>query len=320
MDEEFSQVTLDNLNERLFRLEREMTELRQFLCVQMSYLEQPADRPITLSGQVDISRSEVSAAAYWEVTCFGRFQHRCAGHDLVPCRSRRGQSILKYLLSRPGYGASTGQLIECFWPHMDSVAGAHNLQVAVHALRRSLQGCGPDGSNEAVLFCDDHYLLNPALSIMQDVDTFRDAYEQGQCATKAGRSIEAIQAFEQARTRYRGDYLTDPYEDWASSFRLALQDMQLTLLNQLGTLYSQSEKWELAAFCFRQILTVDCYREDVSRQLMRCYAACGRTADVEQTYRACQECLRRDLRIAPASQTRRLYQDLIQQLTSSDVH
>ncbi len=140
-----------------------MTELRQFLCVQMPYLEQPADRPITLSGQVDISRSEVSAAAFWEVTCFGRFQHRCAGHDIAPCRSHRGQSILKYLLSRPGYGASTEQLIECFWPHMDSVAGAHNLQVAIHALRRSLQGCGPDSSDETVLFCDDYYLLNPAL-------------------------------------------------------------------------------------------------------------------------------------------------------------
>jgi len=320
MDEEFSQVTLDNLNERLFRLEREMTELRQFLCVQMSYLEQPADRPITLSGQVDISRSEVSAAAYWEVTCFGRFHHRCAGHDLVPCRSRRGQSILKYLLSLPGHAASTEQLIECFWPHMDSFAGAHNLQVAVHTLRRSLQGCGPNGSDETVLFCDDHYLLNPDLSIVQDVDAFHEAYEQGQCATKAGRSSEAIQAFEQARTRYRGDYLTDPYEDWASSSRLALQDMQLTLLNQLGTFYYQLGKWELAASCYRQILAVDCYREDVSRQLMRCYAACGRTADVEQTYRACQECLRRDFRLAPASQTRRLYQHLIQQLTSLDVH
>lgn len=320
MDEEFSQVTLDSLNERLLRLEREMTELRQFLCVQLPYRKQPADRPITLSGQVDISRSEVSAAAYWEVTCFGRFHHRCAGRDLVPCRSRRGQSILKYLLSRPGHAVSTEQLIECFWPHMDSVAGAHNLQVAVHTLRRSLQGCGPDGSNETVLFCDDHYLLNPALSIMQDVEAFRDAYEQGQCATKAGKSIEAIQAFEQARTRYCGDYLTDPYEDWASSSRLALQDMQLTLLNQLGTFYGQSGKWELAASCYRQILAVDCYREDVSRQLMRCYAACGRTADVEQAYRACQECLRRDLRLAPASQTRRLYQHLIQQLTSPDVH
>src|SRR5690348_13920984 len=99
MDDEFSRVTLDNVNKRLFRLEREMTELRQFLCVQVPYPEQPTDRPITLSGQVDISRSEVSAAAYWEVTCFGRFHLCCAGRDLVLCRSSRGQSILKYLLS-----------------------------------------------------------------------------------------------------------------------------------------------------------------------------------------------------------------------------
>lgn len=320
MDEDFPQVTLDSLNERLLRLEREMAGLRKLLCVQMPYREQPADRPIPLSGQVDISKLEVSAAAYWEVTCFGRFRLRCAGRDLVPCRSSRGQSILKYLLSSPGYAASTEVLIERFWPQMDSVAGAHNLQMAVYALRRALHGCGPDGSNETVLFCDNRYFLNPALTIVQDVDNFRDAYERGQVAMKAGKPVEAIQAFEQARTYYSGDYLADPYQAWASSSRLALQDMLLTLLNHLGVLYSQWRKWDLAISCYLQILAVDCYREDIYRQLMRCYAACGRRADVKRVYKDCCKCLLHDLRLAPATETRMLYQQLLQQSASLDVH
>ncbi len=320
MDEEVSQVTLNRLIERIARLEQEIMELRQSLCVQMPCLQRPIGRPVSLSEPLDLSRSEVTAAGRWEVTCFGRFHHRCADRDLVPCRSRRGQSILKYLLSSSGHAASTELLIECFWPQLDSVAGAHNLQVAVHTLRSSLQGCGPDGSDETVLFCDNRYLLNPALSIVQDIDAFRDAYQRGQDATKAGRAVEAIQAFEQARTIYSGDYLADPYEEWAASSRLALQDMRLTLLNQLGTFYGQAGKWELAASCYREILAVDCYREDVSRQLMRCYAACGRTADVKQTYQTCKQCLGRDLGVAPASQTSRLYQHLIQQLASLEVH
>ena len=49
--------------------------------------------------------------------------------------------------------------------------------------------------------------------------------------------------------------------------------------------------------CYRDILVVDCYREDIYRQLMRCYAACGRQADVKRTYRTCLEHLRRDLRL-----------------------
>lgn len=318
MDEEISYVTLDRLNERLLQLESAVTELRQFLSVQAPHREQPVNRPDTLSGQIDRASSEACGTASWEVTCFGRFHHRCAGRDITPCKSCRGQSILKYLLSCLGHTASKEQLIECFWPHVDAVAGAHNLQTAIHTLRRSLQGCGPDRSNETVLFCDNQYLLNPALSIVLDVDLFREAYEQGQDAKKAGRSLEAIQAFERARALYRGDYLADPYEEWASSSRLVLQDMQLTLLNQLGALYCQSEQRELAAHCYCEILAIDCYREDITRQLMQCYAACGRTAAVEQTYKTCQKCLHRDLHLAPASQTTKLYQRLLRQLASPD--
>src|SRR2546429_1050027 len=170
---------------------------------------------------------------------------------MAPCRSRRSQSLLKYLLASPGFAASTEVLVDCFWPQMDAVAGARNLQVAVHTLRRSLRGCGPGGSDETVLFRHNQYLLNPALSIIQDVDAFRAAYERGLCATKAGRSVEAIKAF----------------EEWASSSRVALQDRWLHVLERLGACYSQGRTWEPAITCYREILAVDCYREDVYRLL-----------------------------------------------------
>jgi DNA-binding SARP family transcriptional activator len=96
---------------------------------------------------------------------------------------------------------------------MDAVAGARNLQVAVHTLRCSLRGCGPEGSDETVLFRHNQYLLNPALSIVQDVDAFRAAYERGLGAAKTGKSVEALEAFEEARASYLGDYLADPHEE-----------------------------------------------------------------------------------------------------------
>jgi DNA-binding SARP family transcriptional activator len=126
-------------------------------------------------------------------------------------------------------------LIDCFWPQMDSLAGGRNLQVAVHTLRRSLHGCGPDSSDETILFRHNRYLLNPALAIVQDVDAFR--------AAQTGRSAEAIQAFEEARATYTGDYLADPYEEWASSSRRALQDRWLNVLERLDALYSQARTW-----------------------------------------------------------------------------
>jgi len=153
-----------------------------------------------------------------------RLPHNTSIRDVPPCRSRRGQPLLKYLLD------------------------------------------------------------SPALSIVQDVDAFRAAYERGLCAAKAGRPAEAIQAFEEARACYVGDYLADPYEEWASSSRMTLQDRWLNVLEQLGTYYSQARTWEPAIACYCELLAVDGYREDIYRLLMRCYAACGRLADVKQTY------------------------------------
>jgi DNA-binding SARP family transcriptional activator len=312
MDEEAYQATLNSVIERISQLENEVRELRQLILVQKPHLVNLIDKSSAIPANSNVFEP-VTGTDCWEVICLGRFRLRSSGRDPAPCGSRRSQSILKYLLGSPGYAASSEILIECFWPQGDPTAGAHSLQVAVHALRRSLRGFGPQGSDETVLFGNNCYFLNPALSIVQDVDRFRAAYERGQHAAKVGRLAEAKQAFEEARILYVGDYLADCYEEWASGQRLALQDIRIALLGQLGPLYSREEGWEAAISCYHEILAVDCYREDIYRQLMRSYAACGRQADVKRTYRTCLERLRRDLRLAPASETTKLYQQLIQQ-------
>src|SRR2546423_15278879 len=157
MDTEICQTSLKSLLERVSRLEEDVMELRQFLQAQTPQLERPGNVPASLSTTSIVSRSGPSCTGDWEIRCLGRFHFRCAGREVPPCRSRRGQSLLKYLLASPGFAASTEVLVECFWPHMDSVAGARNLQVAVHSLRCSLHSCGPGGSNEAVLFRHNQY-------------------------------------------------------------------------------------------------------------------------------------------------------------------
>ncbi len=320
MDTACYQTSLTRLLERISRLEEEVLELRQCVQAPPAQVARPGNGLASLSLQSHASRAGAPGAADWEVRCLGSFHLRCAGREVPACRSRRGQSLLKYLLASPGCAAATELLVDCFWPQMDAVAGARSLQVAVHTLRCSLRGCGPGGSDETVLFRHNRYLLNPALSIVQDVDAFRAAYEQGLCAATAHRSAEALQAFEEARATYSGDYLADPYEEWASSARVAWQDRRLHVLERLGTYYSQAGTWDPAISCYRELLAVDGYREDIYRLLMRCYAAAGRPAEVKQTYLTCRDCLRRDLHLAPAAETTLLYQHLMQPSMPLGVH
>src|SRR3954467_9330389 len=76
----------------------------------------------------------------WQVACLGRFQLWSDGRLAPSCSSRRGWGVLQYLVVRPGSAAPRDALIGAFWRGAEPAAGAHNLQVAVHALRRSLRG------------------------------------------------------------------------------------------------------------------------------------------------------------------------------------
>lgn len=283
----------DALLERLERAEREIAEVRRML------LARVPEMPRT-------------SAVDWRVVSLGTFGLHCGDRVPDPCPSRRGRSILRFLLDRSDHAATADLLIETFWPLTAPASGAHNLQMAIYALRRSLRGCGPGGTDQTVLFGDGVYQLNPALVIDQDMHRFRAAFERGRRALAGHQPAVARAAFEEARRLYGGAYLADsPYEEWADAQRAALQDLQLSLLGHLSTAYASTGEWDAAAECAREILAVDPYREDACRQLMRCEAANGRMAEVQRTYEACSRRLRTELGVDPSPETVRLARELV---------
>jgi DNA-binding SARP family transcriptional activator len=296
--------------ERLLGLERQVRELRQMLLAGAW----DDDHGVTAS-EVEAAPTPLSTRSSrlvdWQVTCLGPFRLRCGGRLLAPCSSRRGWSILQYLLVRPGYAATRDVLIETFWPGVEPAAGAHSLQMAIHALRRALRGCGPGDSDEAVLYRDGQYRLNPGLAIDLDADRFRAACERGRRLVGAGQVDAARRVFEAALSLWGGPFLFESgHDEWAESHRAALQELRLGVLGWLSGAYAARSEWEQAAACCREILAADAYREDAIRQLLRCLAETGRLAEVERTYRACRERIWQDLQVEPAPETRRLYHQL----------
>jgi DNA-binding SARP family transcriptional activator len=296
--------------ERLLGLESQVRELRQMLLADAW----DDDRGL-IASEVEVTPTPLSVHSTrlvdWEVTCLGPFRLWCGGRLPAPCSSRRGWGILQYLLVRPGYAAARDVLIETFWPGADPAAGAHSLQMAIHALRRSLRGCGPSGSDEVVLFRDGQYGLNPALAIDLDVDRFRAACERGRRLATATQVDAACRVFEEALALYGGPFLFESgHDEWAEPHRAALQELRLGVLGWLSSTYAARAEWDQAAACCREILAADPYREDAIRQLLHCLAETGRLAEVERTYRVCRERLWQDLQVEPALETIRLYRQL----------
>jgi DNA-binding SARP family transcriptional activator len=299
------------IRDRLRSLEREMEHLQSLLAAAAAPQRESQGRAGSGAAASGASATIV-APRYWEVTSLGSFHLRCEGHEVAPCASRRGWSILKYLLASPEYAAQAEVLVDLFWPETEPAAGIHNLHVAVHSLRRALHCYGP-GRESALRFCAGRYLLHPALTIERDVDSFRNAFERGRRALSAGQVGTAVRTLEEARSWYGGPYLADnPYEEWAESSRTALQSLKLELLSLLRQAYSDVGDCQKAAECASEILAVDPYREDAVRWLMGYYAACGRVADVERTYRTFADQLHHDLLLVPAAATQDLLRQLVQ--------
>lgn len=302
--------------ERLLELENQVRELRQMLLSRQDDAPSPDEIEIVQPVYLRPSSSPAAASAAtpatpWRVTCLGLFRISLAGREAPSCSSRRGWGILQYLLTRPGYAAPRDVLIDTFWPDAEPGAGAHNLQMAVHALRRALRGYGPHGSNDVVLYRDGQYLLNPALDIEVDVQRFRAACGRGKHLAASGQPEAACRAFEEALRLYSGPFLDDAgYDAWAEPERLALEELRLGALGWLSDAYASRSEWDQAAARCREILAADPYREDAVRQLLRCLAASGRLAEMERTYRACREQIWQDLQVEPAPETVHLYRQL----------
>ena len=117
------------------------------------------------------------------ITCFGRFEVRRHQQLVTLCQNRNGQAILRYLIAQPNYRATMDDLIEALWPNEEPEVARRKLQVAISALRRSLNAgyaCDPGGG---YILCKQHlYLLNPAVRFTTDIDEFLQSYELGRLA------------------------------------------------------------------------------------------------------------------------------------------
>jgi len=110
---------------------------------------------------------------------------------------------------------------------------------------------------------------------------------------------------------YGGDFLPEVERVWCVARRERLREMHVEALVGLGRCYEARREYGEAVGWYGRALEVDELREDVHRQVMRCYAAAGRRADALAQYCRCRDVLKRELSVAPARETRELYERIV---------
>ena len=243
------------------------------------------------------------------IICFCRFEVRRLGQPTILCSNRNGQAILRYLVAQPEHRASMDILMTLLWPEDEPAIAHHKLQVAISALRRSLNNGYVTDSGGGYILCKNQvYELNPLVSLRTDVDEFLEQYEAGR--QSSGNVMAAY--YKRACDLYTGPFLSeDLYSDWSSMRRKQLNQLYLTMCNALAEYCRQAGRYEHAMRWIGAVLKENRCDEGAHQQLMRVYAAQGRRSEALLQYQLCARILAEELNTQPLPETISLFQAIL---------
>jgi len=136
-------------------------------------------------------------------------------------------------------------------------------------------------------------------------------------------SDKAAELYRQAIDLYRGDLLTDCYDDWCLVERERLRRLYLQALDSLMAFHVKRNELAEAIDVAARILESDPLREEVHRDLIELYVESGQRAAALRQYRLCEQTLKRELGIEPMPETQALFRGMLtderQRLTEPSV-
>lgn len=244
-----------------------------------------------------------------EAFFFGTFRATIAGKSIRHWPSRKGKSILAFLLYNDLKPIFREALLEIFWPKVFPESARNCLNVTIHHIRQKIQVTGIQ--KDVILFSDDCYLINPELRISLDVKRFLSHWNRSRFLQTDNRPGPAMNELELAASIYQGDFIQDEVcEEWVLPQREKLREIYLEVLENLSRIYSLNGKPKTAIEICRSILEKDDCREKVHRRLMLCYHRVGSRDQALRQFQKCSKILKRELEVKPSSKTVELYQKI----------
>jgi DNA-binding SARP family transcriptional activator len=218
-----------------------------------------------------------------QIDLLGRFQVAIGGRA-IPAeawRRERGAGLVKLLALSANHRLHREQVMEAFWPDLDTEAAGANLRKAVHYARRAL-------GEPALIELGDVVALAPRETLAIDVETFEDAATTALQGRDPGSCARAADL-------YGGELLPDDrYSEWVEPARKRLQDRYALLLRT-------ARLWE-------RLVALDPADETAQCGLMQAALDAGNRAEAIRAFQRLRERLRIDVGVGPKASTIALYE------------
>ena len=216
-------------------------------------------------------------------------------------QTQTSRDIFYLFLAHPE-GLTKEQVGVILWPEASSDELKLRFKNSLYRLRRAV-------GRQALLLEDDYYVFNWSSDYEYDVEVFTKSIEQAELVRD---NQEKSIYYKKAIAVYKGEYLSDIDETWASIERQRFLRMYLDALLHLAIIsLDQKDYKTVLRYCF-QALSEDACFEDAHRLVMRVYAATGNRAALVRQYERCCDALEKEINVPPSKQTQELYQNLLQ--------
>ena len=235
---------------------------------------------------------------------FGPLDISVGGASVTPLTSKRGCSLLGYLLLHRHTAQSREALAFLLWPDSSEDQARTNLRNLLHTLRRAVPEIGGclRVTNRTVQW-------RPETRVWVDVDEFKLATEAS--GTAPPGSEDMVDALRIAVGLYTGDLLEDCFDDWIAAERQRMRDSYVSALRRLTAALGDRREYAEAVRLGRELVRTEPLGEENHRLLMRLHDAAGDRAAAVRAFHECATVLQRELGIAPGDATRRLHEAIV---------
>jgi predicted ATPase/DNA-binding SARP family transcriptional activator/uncharacterized protein HemY len=252
------------------------------------------------------------------LSLLGPLQAALDGELVTGFATDKTQALLAYLAIEADHPHRRDALAGLLWPDQPQKKARHNLRQTLSYLRQALSE-----DND----CDAPFLLikretiqfNPDCSHLVDVSRFTALVEA--CNEHHHRRIEAclpcLRRLEEMGELYQGEFLeqfflqdSETFEEWATLKREWLHREAVEALYHLANHRERRGDYKKARQYAHRQVTLEPWREEAHRQLMRLLALDGQRSAALAQYEACRRALAEELGVEPTAETTTLYEQI----------
>lgn len=248
------------------------------------------------------ARSIQMPAAGLVIRSFGRAEVRVNGHTLAMSdwKTKSVRDLFFYFLFKQE-AVTKEQVGEDLWPEItDPQALKARFKDEIYRLRRAV------GKN-AIVLDEVYYHFNRRLDYEYDVEAFESYLTR---ARKTKDTLKRIECYQKAIDLVSGPYLNEIDALWIIDERQRLGQMYISALEELASLYLNSNQLYQCLSVCHLALDQDRYNEVIYQLEMRAFAALGDRASIVRQYQACKIALEEGLGLLPSQETETLYREL----------